>query len=236
MNERYIRWWTPHLSRDFEMLAFGNGGGIPLVVFPTSFGRHTQTKDFGLTGAIAGYVDSGKITIYCPDSIDLDSFYNKEIHPADRMRTHNAYERVITHDVFDLARRECSVARVAVCGASLGAYHAANIAFRHPDAVSHLISLSGAFDISSFFDGYYDDNIYFNSPYDYMPNIDDPWKFNHMGIILGTGEWDNTRHESMRLSHILNSKGIQHLLDDRRWCGHDWNYWRDMLPYYLSLI
>ena len=101
---------------------------MPLVLFPTSFGRHSQNKDFGLTDAIAGYVDSGKITIYCPDSIDLESFYNKQIHPADRMRTHNAYERVITHDVFDLARRECSVSRVAVCGASLGAYHAANIA------------------------------------------------------------------------------------------------------------
>ena len=97
--------------------------------------------------------------------------------------------------------------RVAVCGASLGAYHAANIAFRHPDAVSHLISLSGAFDISDFFDGYYDDNIYFNSPYDYLPNITDPWKYNHMGIIIGTGEWDNTRHESYRLSRDLNSKG-----------------------------
>ena len=58
MNERYIRWWTPHLSREFEMLAFGDGGGIPLVLFPTSFGRHTQNKDFGLTDAIAGYVDS----------------------------------------------------------------------------------------------------------------------------------------------------------------------------------
>ena len=69
-----------------------------------------------------------------------------------------------------------------------------------------------------------------------MPNIDDPWKFNHMGIILGTGEWDNTRHESIRLSSILNAKGIQHFLDDRRWSGHDWNYWREMLPYYLSLI
>ena len=99
-------------------------------------------------------------------------------------------------------------ARVAVCGASLGAYHAANIAFRHPDAVSHLISLSGAFEISDFFDGYHDDNIYFNSPYEYLPNMPDPWKFNHMGIILGTGEWDNTRHESYRLSEILNSKGI----------------------------
>src|SRR5450759_1723059 len=105
MNERYIRWWTPHLSRDFEMLAFGNGGGIPLVLFPTSSGRHSQNKDFGLTDAIAGHVDSGKITIYCPDSIDLESFYNREIHPADRMRTHNAYERVITHDIFALEWR-----------------------------------------------------------------------------------------------------------------------------------
>src|SRR5947207_2873255 len=82
--------------------------------------------------------------------------------------------------------------------------------FRHPDTVSHLISLSGSFDISSFFDGYHDDNIYFNSPYEYLPNITDPWKYNHMGIIIGTGEWDNTRHESYRLSEILNSKGIRH--------------------------
>ena len=67
-------------------------------------------------------------------------------------------------------------------------------------------------------------------------NMTDPWKFNHMNIILGTGEWDNTRHESVRLSAILHEKGIRHWLDDRRWCGHDWNYWRDMLPYYLSTI
>ena len=72
---------------------------------------------------------------------------------------------------FDFARREGSTHRVGVCGASLGAYHAANIAFRHADAVSHLISLSGAFEISDFFDGYHDDNIYFNSPYEYLPNM-----------------------------------------------------------------
>src|SRR4029077_2680714 len=145
-------------------------------------------------------------------------------------------ENLIVRDVFDLARRECNCHRVAVCGASLGAYHAANIAFRHPDTVSHLISLSGSFDISSFFDGYHDDNIYFNSPYEYLPNMSDPWKYNHMGIIIGTGEWDNTRHESYRLSEILNSKGIKHWLDDGKWRGHEWSYWRDMLPYYLSVL
>src|SRR6266481_3485205 len=54
--------------------------------------------------------------------------------------------------------------------------------------------------------------------------------------VLGTGEWDNTRHESYRLSEILNSKGIKHWLDDGKWRGHEWSYWRDMLPYYLSKL
>ena len=61
---------------------------------------------------------AAEIRARCPDAIDLESFYNKEIHPADRMRTHNAYENVIVRDVFDLARRECSSPRVAVCGDS----------------------------------------------------------------------------------------------------------------------
>jgi esterase/lipase superfamily enzyme len=104
MNERYIKWHTPYLSREFEMLAFGNGGGLPLILFPTSFGRYHQNKDFGLVGFVSGYVDAGQVTVYCPDAIDLESFYNKSIHPADRMRTHNAYENVIVRDVSDLAR------------------------------------------------------------------------------------------------------------------------------------
>jgi esterase/lipase superfamily enzyme len=98
MNERHVQWWTPHLSRNFDMLVFGDGRGLPLVLFPTSSGNYAQNKDFGLTGACAPLVDSGRVTIYCPDAIDLDSFYNKAIHPADRMRTYNAFERVIVDD------------------------------------------------------------------------------------------------------------------------------------------
>ena len=80
MNERYIKWYTPWLSRDFEMLAFGNGGGLPLIIFPTSFGRYYQNKDFKLVDSVAGYVEAGQVTVYCPDGIDLESFYNKGIH------------------------------------------------------------------------------------------------------------------------------------------------------------
>jgi esterase/lipase superfamily enzyme len=236
MKERYIRWWTPHLSRDFEMLVFGEGRGLPLILFPTSFGRHGQNKDFGLIDTVAWYLDTGRITIYCPDSIDGESWYNKGIHPADRVRTHNAYENVIVHDVFDFARRECGCHRVTVGGASFGGFHAVNVGFRHPEWVSHIISMSAAFDIKQFLDGYYDDNCYYNNPPDYLAGCSDPWRFGHMGIILGTGEWDHCRDENFRLSGILNSKGVKHFLDDRRWSGHEWSNWRDMLPYYVSLL
>jgi enterochelin esterase-like enzyme len=42
--------------------------------------------------------------------------------------------------------------------------------------------------------------------------------------------------KNLRISAILHEKGIQHFLDDRRWCGHDWNYWQEMLPPYLSML
>ncbi len=49
------------------MLVFGNGAGLLLVLFPTSFGRYHQNKDFHVTDAVSEFVDSGKITLYCPD-------------------------------------------------------------------------------------------------------------------------------------------------------------------------
>ena len=82
-------------------------------------------------------------------------------------------------------------------------------------------------------------NCYFNNPVDYLPNLNDPWfldQIRRMGIVLGTGDRDGCRDRNLHLSHLLNAKGIPHFLDDRKWCGHDWNYWRDMFPHYVSLI
>ena len=44
MNERYIKWYTPYLSREFEMLAFGDADGLPLILFPTSFGSYSEQR------------------------------------------------------------------------------------------------------------------------------------------------------------------------------------------------
>jgi hypothetical protein len=36
MKERYLKWCSPWLNREFEMLPFGSGGGLPLIIFSPS--------------------------------------------------------------------------------------------------------------------------------------------------------------------------------------------------------
>lgn len=238
MQEFYHKWYTQYLSRDFEMLVFGHSG-FPIILFPTSKGKYYENKDFGLIGSALELIESGKVKIYCPDGIDGQSWYNYDIHPADRVKTHMAYERVILNDVIEFAKYETNSKTVGVAGCSFGGYHALNIAFRNPDKISYLFTMGGAYDIKQFIMGYYDENCYFNNPPDYMPNLNDEWyleKIKRMGIILGTGEWDMCLDENKRMSEILTSKNIPHWLDIRSGTGHDWPWWKEMFPLYLSKI
>jgi len=221
-----------------EMLVFGHSG-YPLILFSTAKGRYYETKDFGLVGSAEHLLDSGKIKIYCPDTIDGESWYNYSITPADRVKTYIAYEQMIIYDVIEFAKFETESKKVGVAGCSFGGYHALNIAFKHPNLIDTLISMSGTFDIKQFINGYYDDSCYFNNPPDYLPNLTDPWyvdKIKQMKIILGTGEWDNTLNENKQMSNILNAKGIIHHLNILQGAGHDWKWWCEMFPHYLSKI
>jgi esterase/lipase superfamily enzyme len=238
LKEEYYKWYTQYLSREFELLVFGHAG-YPVIAFPTSQARYYELKDFGLIGSASHLIESGQVKIYCPDGIDSYSWYNYSIHPADRVKTHNGYENVILNDVIEYARQDSGYNKVALAGASFGAYHAANIAFRFPDKVGYLICMGGAYDIKQFIMGYYDDNCYFNNPPDYLPNLNDEWylgRIRKMGIVLGTGDQDMCLQDNINLSNILNSKGIHHWLDIRHGAGHDWPWWRQMFPDYLSQI
>lgn len=238
MKEEYHKWRSQYTDREFEMLVFGHGG-YPVILFPTSRGRYYQGKDFGLIESVRNFIEEGKIKIYCPDSMDSLSWYNYAIHPADRVKTHIAYENLILNDVIALAKYETGHKKVCLSGCSFGGYHASNTAFRHPDQVGYLFTMGGAFDIKQFIMGYYDDNCYFNNPPDYLSNLTDSWyleRMRKMGIAFGTGEWDMCLQENLRVSEILNSLGVPHWLDNRQGVGHDWNWWKEMFPKYLNLI
>lgn len=234
MKEEYFKWYSPHLNRDVEMLVFGHGG-YPVVVFPTSKGSFHENKDMGLIGSAHWYLEQGMIQIYCPESNDSQSFYNKSIHPHDRIQNHVAYDKMICHELVERIRLNTSAAKVALAGCSFGGYHAANFAFRHPGYVSHLFSMSGVFDIRDFMDGYQQDDIYYNCPLEYLHGLNDGELWN-MGIVLGTSNWDICFDANLKLHEVLKSKNVSHWLDVRQDRQHDWPLWREMFPHYLSLI
>ena len=234
VKEEYFRWYSPNLSMDIEMLVHGHQG-YPIIVFPSTMGRYYESKDFKLIESIRWFVERGFVQIYCPDSIDKHSWYNKSVHPAQKVRNHVWYDQMVYHEIVQKVRGNSPTNKVAVAGASFGGFHAANFAFRHPEAVSHLFAMSGKFSIRSFMGDYYDQEVYFNNPVDFLPSMQDPnlWQ---MKIVLGTSEWDICLSANQELSHILKQKGVDHWLDVRGWKKHDWPLWREMFPHYVSLI
>ncbi len=233
-HEHYHRWYSPNLGRDIEVLAFGQRG-YPVILFPTSMGRYYENKDFNLIESVAWYLDNGLVKIYCPDGIDSDSWYNKNIHPADRVKNHILYDLMVLRELVPLAQGETGVGRVATAGCSFGGYHATNFAFKHPEVVKYVFNMGASFDIKGQLDGYYDDNVYFNNPPDFIPGAQNPF-YEDMHVVLGTGTHDMCWDANEKMAAILRSKGISHWLDVRDNAPHDWPAWKEMFSHYLSLI
>ena len=45
----------------------------------------------------------------------------------------------------------------------------------HPDVFTSCITMGGAFDITRFLDGYYDQDAYLLTPPHFLPNLSDAW-------------------------------------------------------------
>jgi esterase/lipase superfamily enzyme len=237
MNREYHKAYSQELHRDMEALVFGHAGS-PLLVFPTSMGRFFEYEDRGVIGVLAPKIERGELQVFCPDAVDTESWYNKSVHPRVRVMRHLQYERYILHEFLPFVRWKNQTPLLEVTGCSFGGYHAVNFALKHPDVVTHCVSMSGAFDIHQFLDGYYDDDCYFNCPPDFLPNQGDDWflsRYRKMNIVLGSADWDICLDQNVKFSAILNAKGIPHWLDV--WgdnSKHDWPLWQRMAVKYFS--
>jgi len=77
-----------------ESLVFGHAGQ-PILVFPTSRGRFFEYEDAGMIHALGGKLEGGAIQVFCVDSVDGESWYNKGAHPGARIGRHVQYERYV---------------------------------------------------------------------------------------------------------------------------------------------
>src|ERR1700761_5114398 len=112
LQEEYHKWYSPVIGREFEMLVFGHGG-YPVILFPTSKGSYYQNKDQGLIATASWFLENGKIKIYCPDSLDSFTWYDKSIPPAMRAFNHTLYDKLLLDEVLPRALYETGHPRAA---------------------------------------------------------------------------------------------------------------------------
>jgi esterase/lipase superfamily enzyme len=241
--KKQVHWWfSPALGKDMPIAVYGHFGA-PILMFPTAAADFEEYERFKLIDAIAPHVNSGRVKVYSINSINRESWLNDNVHPGERAWKQYLYDRYIIDEVVPFIRADTGTPGIgiATCGASFGAFHAANELFKHPDVFRTLLAMSGSYDIRPYALGYHDDNVYFNNPAEYLPRLEDEWFLANLRqcrihIMSGQGAYE-APDRSRQLSELLWSKGIPNELD--LWgydIAHDWPTWRDMLNVYIPRL
>jgi len=242
MNREYHKWYSHSLQRDMELLVFGHNGRAVLF-FPTRMARFYDYENWGIVNALQDRIYNGELQLFCVDSIDAESFYNQWVHPSVRISRHLQYEQYILHEVLPLMHDKNGGNYFETAGCSMGAYHAINLALKHPGLFRKAVCMSGRYDLTrkimdfnDLFDGYHDENIYFNMPMQYVANLHDSRNLDDirkLEIILAAGETDPFIGNNYEFSHLLWSKGLPNQLYVWDNYAHRPRYWKQMVQLYL---
>lgn len=215
--------------------------GFALLLVPTAAADFLEYERFQLIDALKPYINSGKIKVFSINSINNESWLNSEMHPPHKAIRHQQFNEYVFEEVIPFIKGATSTETpIIISGASFGALHSMNLFLKRPDLIDGVIAMSGVYDLSEYTNGYFDDNVYYNSPQHYMPNLTDHHllesirRSNHIHIFSGSGPYEDPG-ASGRFARILYEKGINYELDvwGEEW-RHDWTTWRNVLPHYLD--
>jgi esterase/lipase superfamily enzyme len=242
MNREYQKWYSPWLQRDMELLIFGHSGRAVLF-FPTRMARFYDYENWRIIDSLKDRICNGEMQLFCVDSIDAESFYNQQVHPEVRIARHMQYEQYILNEVMPLMHVKNGGDYFEVAGCSMGAFHAINLAFKHPLFFKKVIGMSGRYDLTKqiqdfkdLFDGYRNESIYFNMPHYFVANLHDETILNairQIEIVMAVGETDPFLQNNQEFSELLLSKDIPNKLHIWADYAHRSRYWRQMVQLYF---
>ncbi len=240
MKRELFSWYSNALGQDMPIVSYGDYG-FALLLVPTAGADYLEYERFQLIESLAPFINSGKIKVFSVNSVNKESWLNNEMEGAHKAIRHNQFNQYIFNEVIPFIKTNTSnETPIIIGGASFGALHSMNLFLKRPDLLDGVIAMSGVYDLTEYTKGFYDDEVYFNSPAHYIPNLEDEWYLNnirksrHIHIVTGSGDYEDPQG-SRNISWVLNEKGIPHELDiwGHEW-KHDWPTWRAMLPHYLE--
>jgi esterase/lipase superfamily enzyme len=230
------------MGRRMHLWRYGHFGP-PLLVFPSAAGMAHEWEAQGMVGALSDLLEAGRLKLYCTESNVAEAWTRRDADPAWRIGRHRAFERYVLSELVGRIRADCRSEGIpiGVAGTSLGAYYSANFLLKFPETFRFALCMSGRYDISWLTDGFFNEDVYFNNPLAYLPNLDGATlervrRHVHAILVCGQGRWENGNVEdTVRLARVLEAKGIPHELE--LW-GHDvtheWSWWQKQARHYLG--
>ncbi|TCD12225.1 esterase [Pedobacter frigidisoli] len=225
-----------------ELLIFGHQGRAVLF-FPTRMARFYDYENWGIVESLGTQINNGEIQLFCVDSIDAESFYNENAFPSVRIDRHLSYEKYILEEVIPFIQSKNTGGFIETAGCSMGAYHAMNLALKHPWLFKKAVGISGRYDLTDapgdfkdLLSGFRSDEVYFNMPAQYIANLNDQellTSTKNLEIILAVGETDPFLNGNQHLSNLLWSKGVSNQFHTWGSNAHRPHYWRMMAPLYI---
>ncbi len=240
MERKLSSWYSERLQKEMPVAVYGYYG-FALLMVPTAAADYLEYERFQLIDAMSDAINGGKVKIFSINSINNESWLNNQMDPHDKVRRHQLYNEYVYEEVIPFIRMHTSHdTPIIICGASFGALHSMNLFLKRPDLLQGVIGMSGVYDLTEYTKGFYNEDVYFNSPQHYMPNLTDHHlleqirRSQHIHIFTGSGAYEDPEG-SRRFAGILYNKGINYELDvwGSEW-PHDWNTWKAVLPHYLG--
>ncbi len=235
-------WYSPVLERDMAVAQWGHKGKA-LLLFPTSGADHLDHARFKLIDALSPLIEAGRLQVFSANSVSRDTWNSRTAPAWYKSRMAARFDRYLQHELLPWVRfaADNGGQKIAVAGASLGAYVAINAGAKHPDWIDLSIGMSGWYEMDAFMDGHRDEDFYFNSPLDFLPNLGEGYLLDHLrrGLFLlanGGGRWEHLG-QAARLTQVLIDKRIpvRREVWGPEW-DHDWPTWRKMLPHFLAQV
>ena len=100
-------------------------------------------------------IEQVRIRFVSITGVQSDSVSNKGAHPFHRSWLQAQYDDYVASEVFPFIDSQCQTEGIPITtyGASLGAFHAANTLFKHPDRVKRSYALPGVYEMQAHMHG-----------------------------------------------------------------------------------
>ena len=235
---------STYLDRDMDVIVYGDSGQ-PVIALGEAGVGCTDLEDHGMVAALAEFIDSGRVQLFCVGNVDSEGWLDRGGDPTAREAAIEAYYAYLTREVIPfIHKRAGNDARPLALGCDLGATHAALLALRWPDLIQGCVALSGVYDASFYFGDWASDATYANSPVAFLANMpaDHPfvslYRRRQLLFCCGTGLYEQECERTQRLV-----EGQLGRMDVDTWCdywgadvSHGWDWWNRQAAYFMPYV